>query len=139
MRLHEPLVRRHAAVHAQRRERHTVLGERVGEVARLERHRLERGAHDVRAAAVAREPDQRGARVGIPPGRAEPGERGDAVHAVRRRDARRDGRALVRVLDQPELVAQPLHHGARVEDAPLERVRRLAGEPQRDGAEQPVA
>ena len=113
--------------------------ERVRQVARLERHRLERGTHDVRAAAVAREADQRGARVRIPPRRAESRERGDAVHAVGRGDARRDERTLVRVLDQAELVAQPLHHGARVEDAPLQRVRHAPREPERDGTEQPVA
>ena len=42
------------------------------------------------------------------------------------------------VRDEPELVAQPLHHRARVEDAPLQRVRRVAVELQRDGGEQPV-
>ena len=68
--------------------RSSASGSRAGALHRPHRvdglvgHRLERRAREVRAAAAAREPDDRPARVGIPVRRAQPGERGHEVDAV---------------------------------------------------------
>src|SRR5262249_21358604 len=72
----EELVLRRAAVdpqlaHAQLR----VALHAFDDVARLERHRLERRARQVRLGRPAREADDRAARVGVPVRRPEPDER----------------------------------------------------------------
>ena len=56
--------------------------DRAHGVDRLVGDRLERRARDVRAAAAAREPDDRAARVRVPVRRAESGQRRHEVHAV---------------------------------------------------------
>ena len=103
------------------------------------RHRLERGAREVRARRSAREPDDRSARVGLPVRRAESGQRGNEVHAVRRLDRARQRFGLARLLDDAESVAQPLHRGAGDEDRRLERVRRPAARIAGDRREQSVS
>ena len=86
------LVRRRAAVHAQRR---VEMPTRVARCARIAsstsavavRHRLERRAGEVRARRAARQPDDRAARLGLPVRRAEPRR---APARSRRRRCRRD-------------------------------------------------
>ena len=62
---------------------------RLDGIAGLERHRLDDGPGEVGAGRAAGDPDDRAAGVGVPPRRAEPGERRDDEHAaaVRRRVA----------------------------------------------------
>ena len=69
-------------------------------------------------------PDQRAAGVGVPVRRAEAGEGGDQDDAARVGHAGRQRLDLRGGADEPQAVAQPLHHGAGHEDAPFEGVVR---------------
>ena len=98
LKLHQPVVVRRAAVDAQpierrrRSPRACVLEHVRGAV----RHRLERGAHEMRATRSAREPDDRSARVGFPVRRAESRQRRHEIHAVGRLDRARQRFRLAR-------------------------------------------
>ena len=84
--LHQEVVRRRAAVDAQRLQaRAGVGGHRVDDVAGLEGERLERGAHEVRPRDAAGEAEHGAARLGVPVRRAEPDEGRHDVDAERRR------------------------------------------------------
>ena len=65
----------------------------------LERHRLDDGAGEVRAAGAAREAEDRAARVRVPPRRAEAGERGHEHDAAGVGDALGERAGLGRVGD----------------------------------------
>ena len=69
-------------------------GHRLEHVAHLERDRLERGAHDVRAGRAAGEADEQAAGVRVPVRGAEPGQRGHEHHAVGVVDGRRRAAAV---------------------------------------------
>jgi hypothetical protein len=88
----------------------------------LEGDAFQRGAGDVGDAAAAREAEDGAARIGLPIGRAEPGEGRDEDHAAAVGNA--FGKALHRGagFDGLQAVAQPLHHGAADEDAAFQCV-----------------
>ncbi len=116
--LHEPRVPGRAAVGPKRRHRQIHGHDDVGG---LEGDRLERGAGDLGPPRAARQARDQTARVGVPVGRAEPGEGGDEVDAAGRLDRAGQSLGLGRIGDQAEAVAQPLHGGAGDEDGALER------------------
>ena len=109
---------------------------RFDEVGAAVRDAFEHRAHDLGASGAAGEPEQRAARAVVPLRRAEPERRGHE------HDAAGVGRTAPRSScdsrgdrDEPEVVAQPLHVGARREhdrfDAPRDahrsRARRRSG------------
>ena len=96
---------------------------RVDELARRVGRRLERGARDVRLRVELRQAADHAARVGAPARRIEAGERRHDHAAVAAGHARGERLDVGRVLDQPEVVAQPLHERARDRDRALEHVR----------------
>src|SRR5665647_2393298 len=135
--LQKQVVVRSSAVGAHVRRRHAgVAGHGAQKVGHLEGDALERGPRDVCRGGAAREPEDRAAGARLPVRRAETGERGDEVHAVARRHARRQSRGIPRLGDDPETVAQPLDGRAADEHAALERVRAAAPTLQGDGAQQ---
>ncbi len=103
-----------AAVDAQLGDRRAAgAHHRLDDVAGLVGHRLDHGAGEVRLGGPAGDADHRAPGVGIPPRRAEPGERGDDEDAAVVGDALRQRTDLVGALEQPEAVAQPLHGRSR--------------------------
>jgi len=121
--LHQEVVGRRTAVDAQRVQLDPGVGlHAVDDVARLIGDRLERRAHDVLARGAARDADQEAARLLVPVGCAEPGERRHEIDARRILDGRSERLALRRGCDQAEAVTQPLDGRARDEDAAFERV-----------------
>ena len=92
--LHQPVVLRHPAVHAQRhavaRRGGSMSAHQLHDVPRRVRHGLQCRASQVRASGSARESDDRAARPRLPVRRAEAGERRHEVHAVVRRDRSRE-------------------------------------------------
>ena len=97
---------------------------RVDEVGAAVRDALEHRAHDLGAAGAAREPEQRAARAVVPLRRAEPERRGHEHDAagVGARCARASCDSSADV-DEPEVVAQPLHVGAGREHDRLDAPR----------------
>ncbi len=121
--LHEQVVRGGAAVDAQGAQpRAGVARHGLDQVGALERDRVERGAHQVRARGAAGEAQQGAAHVGAPVGRAQPDERRHQRDAAAVRHGARQRLALGRGGDGAEPVAQPLDRGAGDEHAALERV-----------------
>ena len=78
-------------------------------VDRLERDGVERGPRDVRAAGAPRHAEQRAARIRIPVGRPQTGERGHQRHAFAAGALRGERLDLVRGVDDAEAVPQPLN------------------------------
>ena len=119
-----------AAVDAQRaRTRRTgVARHRLDQVARLERQRLERGAHQMGARGAAGEAEQRAARVG-PPVRAPRARRTPGTSTtppVSLTRARRSPRCRRRASGSPRPSRSHWMRRAGDEHAALERVGRLA-------------
>ena len=95
--LHEEVVLRCAAVHVERLQGNPgVVLHGARQVAGLVGERFERSARYVGGGGAARETADEPARVRLPPGRAQPGERGDDVDATRVRHALRQ---KLRLLD----------------------------------------
>ena len=116
-----------------------VLLHRVDDVAALVADRLQRGPGDVGVGVVARQPDDRPARVGAPVGREQAGEGRHEVDPAVVVDRARQRLALRGVADDLELVAQPLDRRARDGDRALQRVHRLGvAELVADGGQQAV-
>ena len=116
-----------AAVDAQTAEGTARFGHHgVDDVARLVRQRLERGAHDVRPGHAAGQADERAARRRVPVRRAETDEGRHQIDAEGRVDCARQLLRFLRVLEQAEAVAQPLHGGAGDEHRAFDGIRRTA-------------
>jgi hypothetical protein len=138
--LHEQVVGDHSAVDLQLRQRDAGVGvDRIEHLASLEGGGLERGARDVALVHEARQADQRAPGIRPPVWREQAGECRHEIGAAVVVDARSEGLDLIRGTDEAEVVAQPLHEGARHGDRPLEGVvRRLIPQLVAEGREQPV-
>src|SRR5438552_14650823 len=131
--LHQPVVGGGPAVRAEhrhlepsrprtrRRARH-----RREQLRAAERHRLQRGARQVRAGGSAGQASDRPARLRVPVWRAQTDERGDEVYAAGVGNAAGERVGFAGRADEAEAVAKPLHRRARDEYAALERICRLA-------------
>ena len=127
LQLAQQVIGRRTAVDGQARQLHAALARHeIDDIAHLEGDGLEGGAHDVGARRAAGDADDRAARVGIPIGCTEPGERGneDDAAAVGHRLGKR--LRLARTRDDLQTIAQPLHRCAGDEDRALERIRQRA-------------
>ncbi len=102
------------------------------------RHRLQRGAHQVRAGGPAGEPHDGAPRLGLPVRRPQPREGGDEVDAVVPLYRAGQEVGFGGVLHDAQPVAQPLHSGAGDEDGAFQREGPLAARPAGGGGEQPV-
>ena len=121
------------------RPRRAVGGEGGGEVVGLVRHRLERGAHDLRPAGGEAQPGDQPARLGPPVRRAQPGQRRHDHHPAAVGDRARPAlRSRPRCSMKPERIAQPFDQAAGDEHRAFERVGPLAAELVQHGAEQAV-
>src|SRR5690606_15593679 len=113
----------HAAVDLERGELDAgVLRHRVGDFARLVGGRLEGGAGDVALVDVASQADEHAARVALPVRREQAGEGGHDVHATGIIDGAGERLDVCRLLDDAEVVAQPLHQRAGDGDRAFQRV-----------------
>ena len=98
---------------------------RIEHLAGLERGRLEGGAGDVALVREAGEADDDAAGIRSPVRREEPGERRHEVDAAVVVDRERELLDVRSLLDDAEVVAQPLDERAGHGDRPLERVDRI--------------
>jgi hypothetical protein len=119
--LDQESIRAHPAVDADLLERLTGLdARRVDQVGAALRDALEYGAHQVRPGRPARDPEEAAARAEVPLRGPEPREGRHEGDAVTRRDRLGEGLGLVRVGDEPEVVAQPLDARPGREHDPLD-------------------
>ena len=124
-RLDERRVVGHAAVDAQRRDRDAGVGlGRLDEIRAALGDAFEHCAHDVRARRTRCQAEQRAACAVVPGRRAETEERGHEHDAVGVRAPRRRARGFRRPSSEADLVAEPLHVGARREHDRFDAVRR---------------
>ncbi len=136
--LHQRIIHRHAAIDVERRRVAAVQAHRLDQVAALQADGVEGRAGDLRPAGVAGDAEDGAPRIGVPIGRAEPGEGRHNGDAARVGDARGEGFDIGGRVDDAEAVAQPLHGGAGDEDATLERIGAGAVETIGDRGQQAV-
>ena len=110
---------------------------RLDHVARLVSHCFHRCAHQLRASAAARQPDDRPPRVWVPMWSPEADEGRDQEDSTTVRHGGRQRPSLGGALDDAQTVAKPLQRGAGDEDGALERVAQPAGSPPRHRGEHP--
>lgn len=129
--LHEEVVGHCATIHAQGLEAFAgVLLHGVEDVAGLVGDRLQRGADDVVHTHAAGQAEQRATGVGVPVRSTQAGEGRDQVHAVAVLDLAGEVFGVVGIVDDLQLVAQPLHGGAAVEHRAFQGVSHFAAGPQ---------
>src|SRR5450759_985187 len=138
--LHEQVVEDHAAVDLEGRQRNAGVGVHgVEDLAGLPRGRLEDGTRDVALVDVPGEAGDDAARLVLPVRREETTEGGDEVDATVVLDRGRERLDVGRLLDHPEVVAEPLHQGAGDRDGPLQGVHgRLVADLVAQGREEAV-
>jgi hypothetical protein len=136
--LHQQVVIGHHAVNTQRLERDPGIAfHRLQHFARLKGGRFENRAREMSAVDETGEADDGSASAVIPVRRVKPGERGDKVDAAVVRYRSRERLDIRALLDQSEVVADPLHERTGDRDAAFERVpRRGAAQLIRDGRQQ---
>ena len=120
--LHQKVVGRGSSVDSELGDARSAVGfHGPDQVPRLVGDRLECRPHDVRATCASCQARQDAPSVRVPVRRAEPGERGDHVDAPGVLDGFRSVLGFGGVGDQPQVVPEPLHYGARDENRPFER------------------
>ena len=140
MKLHQQIVRYHAAIGAQDFERNTgIFFHGLDHFARLNRGGFKDGARQVALVGVPRQTGDHAARVVLPVRRIKAGKRGHEINAaivLHRTGQVLDVRA---VFDQPEVVAYPLHQRAGDGHAAFKRIHRgPAAQPVRDRSQHAV-
>lgn len=137
--LHEQVVCGGSAVHAQLRGVGAgVGGHGVEHVGDLEGDALQGGACDVRGGGAAGDAGDDAAGVGVPVGRAEPGEGGHEADAAGVGHGGGEGLDFGGAAHDAEPVAEPLDDGPGDEDAALEGVFEFSAAPPGDGGEEVV-
>ena len=111
---------------------------RVQHIARLERERLERRAHDMEFVNAACQAENCAARVRIPVRRPQSRESRHHIAPVCILHSCREELRLRRIVQYLELVAQPLDRGAGYVYRSFQGIRHLAVNPPRDRGQQPV-
>ncbi len=123
LKLHQQFVRRHAAVDAQLLQRGARVRDHRGEdLAGLVGRRLQRGSGDVSFIGKTREAGDNAARVGAPAWRVEARKGGHEINVAIVRDRARERFDGFAAVDDPEIVAQPLHQRPGDGDGSLQRV-----------------
>ncbi len=121
LKLHEQIVGGGAAVDPQFRQLDVRIRFHRGEDLRaLKGDRFERGSRDVAPARAARQAEYRATRVRIPMRRAQTRECRDQIDPAVVRDAGGEPLDFGGRANDPQLVAQPLHHRAADEHAAFE-------------------
>src|SRR5687768_1486182 len=133
LKLHQPVVDACTAVDTESLERNAAArAHRREHVTGTICHRLERGSHEMSAAAAARESDDHSARLGLPVRRAESGQCRDEVHSIIRFQTSRHRFRVGGCRQKPETVSQPLYRRTCDEDRAFEGVRVSASRVARD-------
>ena len=138
--LRKPVVGDHPAVDPEPFPRRAVGGERLGEIDRAHRDRLQRRANEVRPGRAKGQSMDRALEVGPPIGRAQSCKGGHDRHPGSVGYAARQRFGRGGVLHQPQPIAQPLHQAARHEHRTFQRIgRRFAVQCGQQRRQQPVA
>jgi hypothetical protein len=137
--LHQVVVAAGAAVGEERVRCRAVLSHRLEHVTNLVGDGVDRRARDVRGGAAAGGAADQPARVGVPVGGAEAGERRHHVHPIGVRHRSRERRDSAGGVCQPEQAAQPVHRTAGHRDIAFERVGGRLGTRPRHRGGQPVS
>ena len=139
--MHRNVACRHSAVHPQHGSagvRAPVRAHGFEQIAGLIANSLQRRARKLGRARVACKPEQRTARICVPPWGAQSDKSGDQIHFFRRS---RLGSKHIHVgcgRDHLERVPQPLHRGTSDKDRAFQRIGARATQLVRNRREQPI-